>query len=270
MAVLLHQRHEEGVPNPNPNPKPRPTPKPEPEPEPKPKLNANPSPNPNQEHPVSRLHVPIQFQPMRSAAALAQTSAPATSAYYPQLSTELKRSRRSPAATNATLLLQPLKSAAEPAGKPLCPRQRRRQAEKERKRRSQLAAQTALLPTGQTALLAEALTSAPALGGEAAKLAANLAGNPPADAASPGYGGARDSTGGGAIPSEGVAPPSDNEPTSAECCEQTNAVLERYCHDQQPMGDLDLDHFDCAAEMGTQVSFVNEGGVTRRFTEVKS
>jgi len=47
-------------------------------------------------------------------------------------------------------------------------------------------------------------------------------------------------------------------------------VLERYCHDQQPMGDLDLDHFDCAAEMGTQVSFVNEGGVTRRFTEVKS
>jgi len=36
------------------------------------------------------------------------------------------------------------------------------------------------------------------------------------------------------------------------------------------MGDLDLDHFDCAAEMGTQVSFVNEGGVTRRFTEVKS
>ena len=36
------------------------------------------------------------------------------------------------------------------------------------------------------------------------------------------------------------------------------------------MGDLDLDHFECAAEMGAEVSFVNEGGVTKRFTEVKS
>ena len=53
------------------------------------------------------------------------------------------------------------------------------------------------------------------------------------------------------------------------CCQQTNAVLERYCHEQQPMGDLDLEKFECAVEMGTEVSYVSEGE-TKRFTEVKS
>ena len=71
--------------------------------------------------------------------------APATTAYYPQLSTDLKRTKTR-AARNATLLLQPLLSVSEQAGsgsKPLCARQRRRAADK--KRRAQTTAQTALL-----------------------------------------------------------------------------------------------------------------------------
>ena len=76
-------------------------------------------------HPVSRLSVPLQYQPMRAATALvARTKSPATTAYYPQLSTDLKRRRTSPAAKNATLLLAlcaaavaPVKPAAKPVAK---------------------------------------------------------------------------------------------------------------------------------------------------------
>ena len=79
------------------------------------------------EHPVSRLSVPLQYQPMRAATAtalVARTKSPATTAYYPQLSTDLKRRRTSPAAKNATLLLAlcaaavaPVKPAAKPVAK---------------------------------------------------------------------------------------------------------------------------------------------------------
>ena len=163
------------------------------------------------EHPVSRLSVPLQYQPMRAATAtalVARTKSPATTAYYPQLSTDLKRRRASPlsAATNATLLLalQPLLSVSvsEQAGKPLCARQRRRAADKKKRDLAQIASQIAsqIAPQAATALLA------PAPSGLAEALV--LVGG------EPGYGGSRDSTGGGGIPSEGVSPPSGAVPHS--------------------------------------------------------
>ncbi len=77
-----------------------------------------------------------------------------------------------------------------------------------------------------------------------------------------------------AVPaSEGPEPTPTPSPTPGEndcvCCHKVNAVFEHYCHAQEPMGDLDLDDFECAKEMGTEVTFVTEG-TTKRFTEVKS
>ena len=38
------------------------------------------------------------------------------------------------------------------------------------------------------------------------------------------------------------------------CCQQTRSAMERYCKSQMPMGDLRLEHFDCASELAMDVT----------------
>jgi hypothetical protein len=60
-----------------------------------------------------------------------------------------------------------------------------------------------------------------------------------------------------------------DDPDDCVCCERTLAVMTRYCKTEMPMGDLAMNNFECAKEMGSEVTFINDGA-HKRWTAIKS
>ena len=62
---------------------------------------------------------------------------------------------------------------------------------------------------------------------------------------------------------------SASDPDDCVCCERTLAAMERYCKAEMPMGDLKMDNFECAKEMGTDITFSSESQ-HQRWSAIKS
>jgi hypothetical protein len=59
------------------------------------------------------------------------------------------------------------------------------------------------------------------------------------------------------------------EPDDCICCERSLAAMTRYCKAEMPMGDLKMANFDCAKEMGTEITF-NSDNSHQRWSAIKS
>ena len=62
---------------------------------------------------------------------------------------------------------------------------------------------------------------------------------------------------------------SATDPDDCVCCERTLVAMERYCKAEMPMSDLKMDKFDCAKEMGTEITFNSESS-HQRWSAIKS